>query len=458
MTYTGMEGRGAWIILLAVLLPARLLAQDPGDLDPSFGNAGTVLTPIGVDNDEVGDAAVQPDGKIIVAGHSWQAGAHDFAVARYQPDGALDPSFGGDGVVITDFSNISAITHAVAVQPDGKILVGGYTARATTFHIEFAMARYLPDGSLDPTFSDDGKLTADVGGSEIYELLLQTDGKIVAVGTNVVARYLPDGTLDATFGSGGLVSVTFSQFAGALQPDGKIVVAGQTFNPATSQYEFVVARYLPDGTFDASFDEDGSLSTDVTDGFAMAVAVQPDGRIIAAGRGFGGASGHLDFTLVRYLPDGTLDSTFGGDGRVTTDFGGVSDAFDLLLQPDGKIVAGGYASYIFALARYLPDGSLDLTFSDDGLATASFGPNDTSAVQGLALQPGTERLIAAGSSSRTGEGGYDFGVAAFVSGLAPGKGPPTSKQECKYDGWREFTIPRAFINQGDCIQFVNTAH
>jgi uncharacterized delta-60 repeat protein len=381
MKYTGTDGRKAGFALIAWLLPLPLLAQAPGDLDPSFGTAGTLLTPIGADNDEVGDVAVQPDGKIVVAGHTWEAGSYAFTVARYLPDGALDPSFDGDGVVITPFANLTGVTHAIAVQPDGKILVGGYGVDQTTSQFGSALVRYLPNGSLDTSFSGDGKLITNATGSEVYEILLQTDGKIIVVATNVLARYLTDGTLDVTFGTGGMVSVGHEQYAGALQADGKIVVAGQTWNATTQQYEFAVGRYLPNGTFDPTFAGGGSVSTNVSDGQAHAVIVQPDGKIIAAGNSYTGGTGHVDFTLVRYLPDGSLDPSFGGDGRVSTDFGSVSVVFDLLLQPDGRIVAGGYAFQTFALARYLPDGSLDLTFSDDGLTMTTFGPNDSSFIR-----------------------------------------------------------------------------
>lgn len=458
MKYSRTDVSTAWFVFFVLLLPVRLLAQSPGDLDVSFGSGGTVLTAIGLDNDEVGDVAVQPDGKLVVAGHSWEAGAMSFAVARYRSDGALDPSFGGDGIVITPFAGVTCVAQAIVVQPDGRIIVGGYTVDQSTSHIELALVRYLPNGSLDTSFSGDGKLSTDAAGSAVYEILLQTNGKIVAVGSNVLARYLPNGTLDVTFGTAGLVTADFSQFAGVLQANGKIVTAGQTFNTSTSQYEFVVARYLPNGTLDPSFAGDGIVFTNVSDGFARAVAVQPDGRIIVAGDGYSGANGHVDFTLVRYLPNGTLDPSFGGDGRVTTDFGSTSQAFDLLLQPDGRIVAGGYAFLNFALARYLPDGNLDLTFSDDGLVTTAFGPNDSSAIQGMVLQPHNGRLVAAGSSTRTGEGGFDFALAGYVTGLVPGHGPPTHKGECKHGDWREFTIPRAFISEADCIRFVKAGH
>lgn len=441
---------------MAVLLcPASLMAQQPGDLDAGFGVGGKVVTDFYGDNDEGQALVLQPDGKIVLAGYSFNpaVGVVEFALARYLVDGAPDPTFGDDGLVTTGFGGVNALAHAVALQPDGKIIAAGQASDA----FEFALARYLPDGTLDTTFGGDGKVTTSIDGSVAYAVLLQPDGKIVAVGTTAMARYLPNGMLDATFGDGGIVSLDFSHFAAVLQPDGKIVGAGQVFNTATAQYEFALSRHLPDGTVDATFHLDGQVTTDAGgSGFAKALALQPDGKIVAAGDVVSTVSGHVDFALVRYLPDGTLDVTFSGDGRLTTDFRGISVSYAVMMQPDGKIVAGGYAFTSFALARYLPDGALDPTFDGDGLVVTSFGAGDASAIKDLGLQTQSGRIVAGGQSSLTGEGGYDFALAAYESGLVPGVGPPTHKSQCKRGGWRRFTIPRAFVNQGDCVQFVNT--
>jgi len=445
-----------------LLLPAGAVAQEAGDLDTSFGVGGKVITDFSGGNDEAQAVALQPDGKIVVAGNTTSnpaTGLVEFAVARYLPDGTLDTTFGDDGLVTTGFGVIFGLAQAVAVQPDGKIVAAGYIVDPPTGVSARALARYLPDGTLDTTFSGDGKLTTDQAG-QVFAILLQPDGKIVAAGGLVLARYHPDGTLDTTFGDDGQVTVDFGEIlAAALQPDGKIVAAGPVFNSSAGQYEFALARYLPDGTLDSTFDGDGRVTTDVGgSGFARAVALQADGKIVAAGSiAFDVAPFHVDFALARYLPDGTLDTTFGGDGLVTTDFGGIlSEAFDVALQPDGKIVAAGYAFFsVFALARYLPDGTLDTTFGGDGLVTTAFGA--AGAAKGLVIQPQDGRLVAVGSSSATiGEGSLDFALARYESGLVLGVGPPTNKEECKHDGWRNFNVPRDFKNQGDCIQFVNT--
>jgi uncharacterized delta-60 repeat protein len=437
---------GLRFLILAVLflLPLNLMAQQAGDLDTTFGVGGKVLTDISGDNDEGQDVALQPDGNIVVAGYSTIVGAGlvQFAVVRYLPDGSLDPGFGDDGVVLTSFGSINALAQTVALQPDGGIIAAGYTIDNSSV-VSFALARYRPDGSLDTSFSGDGKLTLNVGFGQVNDLVLQPDARIVAIGTGGLVRFNADGTLDTTFGADGLVQVDFDQFAAVLQSDGKIVTAGTFLDVATGEREFALARFLSDGSPDTTFGTGGRVNTDVGgEGSGFAVTLQPNGKIVVAG---GSLSPGENFTLARYLSDGTLDTTFGGDGLVTTDFGVVSQAFGVSLQADGKIVAAG----VGGLARYLPDGTLDTTFSGDGIVT-DFGG------LGLVIQP-DGRLVVAGSFSTTGnEGGFDIALARYLSGAASGAGPPTNKEQCKHNGWRAFTIPRTFRNEGDCIRFVTT--
>lgn len=443
-----------FLVGMLLLLPASFIAaHEAGELDRSFGVAGKVLTDLTGDNDEGQAVVLQPNGKIVMVGNSSNSttGFVEFVLTRYLPDGNLDPTFGGDGVVTTSFGDTSAITHTAAVQPDGRIIAAGYTIDNGVRAL--ALARYLPNGNLDRSFGGDGKVTLNAGESEVHAILLQSDRKIIAVGTRVLARLHRDGSLDETFGTDGFVDVEFDQFAGAQQRDGRIVTAGTIFNTSISHQEFALARFLSNGTLDNTFHGDGRVDTDLGgggDARVSAVLIQPNGRIIAAGDVFNAASGHVDFALVRYRRNGKLDPTFDGDGMVTTDFGSASQAFAAILQPDLKIVAAGYAFGVFGLARYLPNGALDSTFSDDGLVTTSFGAGDNSFVRGLVLQT-DGRLVAAGSSTRTGEGGFDFALARYLSGLV---GPPLKKKQCKHEGWREFTMPRTFKNQGDCISFV----
>jgi len=455
-------GRWGSSVALATLLTLSLISLGegaPGDLDPTFGVGGKVLTDFGGDLpfDFAHTAILQPDGKIVAAGTAH----NDFALARYLPDGSLDPTFGIGGKVTTNFGtgdNVTAIAGGLVRQSDGKLVAAGTFGNEFEF-LDFALARYLPTGELDPTFGDAGKVITDFGGLDgAGALILQPDGKLVAAGVSdsniALARYLPDGSLDPDFGVGGKVTVPFGQPFGVtdlvLQPDGKLVTAG------SSDGNFALTRHLPNGDLDPSFGIGGFVTTDFQ-GLAFAIVLQPDGKLVVAG--FSSVAGTQDFALARYLADGSPDVGFGTNGRVTTDFSGGGDTANaLILQPDGKLVAAGSshrpgALIDFALARYLPGGSLDSTFGIDGKVTTSFGgAGSTDTANALVLQP-DGKLVAVGAAEPAGPA--DFALARY-DGLVPGIGPPTNKEECKNNGWRRFTVPRAFKNEGDCIQFVTT--
>ncbi len=338
-----------------------------GTLDGGFGSGGTVLTDFGTFLDAASDVAVQPDGKIVAAGIS----GGDFALARYNSDGSLDPSFGSGGKVTTDFGSFDQ-ANAVVVQPDGKIVAAGGSGS------DFALARYNSDGSLDATFGTGGKVTTDFGSSSgfAFDLAAASDGTILAAGgvgsfpfgpgDFALARYKSDGTLDPTFGSGGKVVTDFgasdSAFAIALYPEGRIMAAGAT-NTSPASGDFALARYNSDGSLDATFGTGGKVTTDFSSGsddVAFGVVVHPDGGITAAGATSGPAPGSSSFALARYSSSGSLDAGFGNGGKVTTTFGHpINNAFDIAAQADGKIaVVGGTADFAsgvsdFALARYL---------------------------------------------------------------------------------------------------------
>jgi len=291
-----------------------------GGLDPSFGNQGRLWTPLGAADSSVHAEALQADGKIVVAGES----GGDFALARYNPDGSLDATFDHGGKVFTSIGGDGdSSANALAIQPDGKIVVAGTSGG------EFALARYNPDGSLDKTFHGDGTLTTDIlAVSYATSIALQADGKIVAAGTAIqggfgpgagqsdvaVARYNADGSLDASFNHDGIVSTYWgtNDLVGsgvAVQPDGKIVVAGTmtlTDTP-TPQTAFVVFRYNGDSTLDRTF-HGGGVTTDVgPGGYAAGVALQADGKIVVAGDTRGGF-GPSHLVLARYKADGGLDA------------------------------------------------------------------------------------------------------------------------------------------------------
>ena len=380
-------------LITAMILAASGITQGgtalggAGDLDVSFGVDGKVTTDIDGSAGNASGVALQADGKIVTAAR----GTGDFTVVRYNQDGTLDTSFGNGGIASADLGSPFDETFDVAIQSDGKIVAVGATGS-----IDFGLARFNTDGSLDTTFDGDGKVTTVFGSlDEAFAVAIQPDGKIVAVGHTdnpstgtgdfAVARYNSNGSLDTTFGNGGKVTTDFGgedRGDGVLiQADGKIVVAGGTgVNSSTgSLSDFALARYNVDGTLDLSFGSAGKVFTDFglnpfnTNDRALDVALQEDGKIIAVG------VGTSRIALARYNTDGTLDPNFDSDGKVITEFFGesVETAYGVAIQDNSKIVIAGevFSSFdsSFAIARYNTNGSLDSTFGIDGKVTTDFG-------------------------------------------------------------------------------------
>ncbi len=416
-------------LLLAAVMGALSLAGGvalaaAGSLDATFGDGGKALTSFGppIDNESANAVAVQPDGKILAAGIHQHSGGYDFALARYNPNGTLDGGFGGDGRVTTDFAGYGR-ANALVIRRDGKIVVAGHGVDSS--FADFALARYNPNGTLDKTFGGgDGKVTTNFGErtyEEIYGLVLQPDGKLVAAGSTgrvsdtqlfhddvALARYNPNGTLDSSFG-GGDGKVTTDVGPGndvatdlVLQSDGKLAAAGLSARRA-GRYEparFLLIRYRPDGTRDRTFGQGGIVTTGfgAVDSGAYGLVLQPDGRLVAAG--YADRAGSVEqFALARYEADGDLDPSFGGgDGMVMTPMGSWGGyAYDLARQRDGKLVAAGSTS-VFALARYNPNGTLDGTFGGDGRVFTSFRNGYEAALAVTVQRDG--RVVAAGSSER----------------------------------------------------------
>lgn len=420
------------IALSSFLIASTSLFAGSGSLDPSFGTGGKVVTDFDGGSDHGLSMAVQADGKIVVVGFSntspTSSAGRDFAIARYNIDGTLDTTFGtaGTGKVTTDFSASIDDAMAVAIQADGKIVVAGAS------NGDFALARYNISGTLDTTFGTGGKVTTDFSGLDhANAVAIQADGKIIAAGQGfnsssgpdfALARYLSDGTLDTTFGSGGKVTTAFSNdpdeaFAIAIQTDGKIVVAGTSNASAATQFDFALARYNGDGTLDTTFGSGGKVTTDFeggcfcirADDLAFAVSIQPDGKIVAAGRS---DTNNFDFALARYNTNGALDTTFGSGGRVTTDFslGSTDFAQAVVIQGDGRIVAAGTSNGDFALVRYNSNGTLDTGFGSGGKVSTDFSGGFDQA-NAVALQV-DGKIIAAGFA------GDDFALARYI-GVTP---------------------------------------
>lgn len=390
----------------------------PGNLDLTFSGDGIQFTAIGSGNDVAYSVAVQPDGKIVVAGYATVGTYADFAVIRYNSDGTLDNTFSDDGKQTTSVGTLDDGGSSVAIQSDGKIVVAGTSYMTNN---DFAVVRYNSDGTLDNTFSGDGIQTTAVGGTSDYgySVAIQPDGKIVVAGNSAngvytdfaVVRYNSDGSLDNTFSSDGVQTTTITSGTAycrsvAIQSDGKIVMGGNSWNG--SFYDYTVVRYNSDGSLDNTFSGDGIQTTNVgpQSDVGCSVAIQSDGKIILAGYAFGS---NWDFGVVRYNSDGSLDNTFNGSGIQTTDITNNDDyAYSVKVQPDGKIVVAGAAANNFGIVRYNSDGSLDNTFGGDGMQTTFMG---SSYGYSVALQTDTKIVMAGNYYNGTNN---DFGVVRYL--------------------------------------------
>ena len=405
------------VVCLQILLPQSIGWAAPGELDTTFDTDGIVITDVtGIPEPDDGRAvALQPDGKILVAGTT----SLSFSLVRYESNGSLDASFGNNGSVVTSI-NGGDTAFALAVQPDGKIVVAG---TSITTRNEFAVVRYEPDGTLDSSFNGDGMVTTPIGlgsGAIANAIALQADGKIILAGYSTesplgadtdfaLVRYNTDGSLDTSFGGDGKVTTALTP-AGSMdvinalvvQPDGKIVAAGTNTN-----LDFVVARYNTDGGLDTGFDGDGIVTTDLGgNDLAWAIALQADGKLLVAGQS-PTLAGPLGFAVARYEDDGSLDAAFGG-GFVKTALPGLANAepHSLAVLPDGKIMVGGYgingsSDNDFALVRYNVNGGLDANFGTNGIATVEIvGEFDNA--YGLAVQP-DGKIVQAGWRQNPGD-------------------------------------------------------
>ncbi|MCI0683923.1 MAG: cadherin domain-containing protein [Gemmataceae bacterium] len=432
-----------------------------GTLDPTFHGDGLATTNVGLSDLGTG-MAIQPNGKIVVVGQA--TAPSDVAVLRYLPNGTLDLTFGGgDGIVFEHHGGLApgTVMRAVALEPgpemsDRKIVVVGQDQSS------FAVWRFLPSGARDTSFSGDGitRTLIAAGGNRAMSVVVQQDQKIVAAGVAnaggsspnfAVVRYLIDGTLDPTFGGGdGIVTTstnvgTFDQAQSLiLQPDNKIVAVG-------SSGQFALVRYHSDGSLDTSFGGDGIVNASMG-GTSMAFSgvLQADGKILAGGSSNGGA-----FALARFLSDGSLDPSFGGgDGKVTTNIGYFREQINsVLVQSDGRIVAvgtviNGLGISDFALVRYHSDGTLDTSFGGgDGIVITDVSPilADVEVANAAVLQP-DGKIVLAGSSNR------NFSLARYA-GLGSGAVILTSSAALAFD--LNGTTPGTQYDQLTALGIVN---
>lgn len=410
-----------FIVLVANTM---LINAQPGSLDTSFGTGGITNTmfPYFPQYTYGKCMALQSDGKIVMAGYGKDSYNYYAVVARYLNDGSLDTAFSQDGMT---YKPLYLAVNAVAVQPDNKIVVAGWKALVSGgTNAGFGLARYNQDGSMDSSFSSDGELFSPA--IEIDDIAsavtIQTDGKILVAGnadggsstgwTNdfALARYNTDGSYDSTFGNNGVIATNFSgsglnsshdlALAMAVQQDGKIIVAG------TSSNSFAMARYNTEGSLDSTFGSDGKviINGSANEEVIRSLVIQPDGKIVAGGYA------DYSFAVKRFNMDGSSDSTFN-----TGSTGSAHKSYSIAIQEDGKIVAAGYKNNYnnyFALTRYNTNGTLDSIFGPGGTVVSNQLPPYTAASEAYSVAIQADGKIVAGGMGYLA-GNYRFALARY---------------------------------------------
>ena len=390
------------LLLLAFTLS---LQAQPGTIDKTYGIEKTGIVTVST-RAFMGTSVLQPDNKLLVGGLGY--GNTQYLIFRHNPDGSTDTSFGTKGVVITTFDNLIENLsqangwQAIAVQSDGKIVAAGTASKYKPdtpgdypLENDVVLARFLPDGTPDESFGNQGRIVTDLGKQETARATaIQSDGKVIVAGYQeqtsngdfahiLLIRYNTNGTLDGSFGAGkGYVlytkKLTSNAYALLIQPDNKIVAGGSAdvLNSA-----FLLVRYQPDGSMDESFGNDGEVETSFGAGIPgvtiNSLALDENRCIIAAGVVAYSQKGEV----VRYLPNGALDNSFGEEGKVELTFKEAPYIYlnTVLAQPDNKLIvfgniAGGkYTNWTPLLTGLNADGSADSSFgTDNGKTIAEF--------------------------------------------------------------------------------------
>ncbi|NUM36053.1 MAG: hypothetical protein HUU50_16045 [Candidatus Brocadiae bacterium] len=419
------------VFLLMILAMGVVAQTNPADLDTTFGTNGKTTTDFAGSNDQALALALLPNGKILAAGYADMTPKTDFALARYNANGTLDTTFGTNGKTTTDFFDDADVAFGMAVFPDSKIILVGSAYNGAGADPIFALAKYNANGTLDTTFGTGGKVTTTFTGttkSHAFSVIILSDGKILVGGHAdaistlwdfALAKYNADGSLDTTFGTGGKVTTDFSntQEQGmdmVVLADGKILLVGCT--NATPNYNFAMVRYNADGSLDTTFGTNGKTSTDFagTNDIINRAVILAEGKILVTGYS-GSEGGNKNVALARYSANGILDTTFGTNGKVTTDFFGADDSGEnMKVFMNGKILVVGSAyngAYQdFALVRYNADGTLDTTFGTGGKSTTNISTMHDW-IADIAIQTDGKILVAGGTSDVSI---FDFALARYM--------------------------------------------
>lgn len=363
-----------------------------GSLDLNFGTQGIVITNLGCANASGSSLLLQNDGKLVVGGYCGIFPNYDFAITRYLNNGLVDPSFGTAGTAITPILSAGDQGFALAIQNDGKLLLGGMTSNGS--NSDMALIRYTTNGQIDQTFGTSGKVITPVGIANdiIRSIAMQADDKILVAGFSyvassfsydfILARFHSDGSLDNSFGKNGIVTTAFIHNTNdygenvTIQADGKILVGGYSYNGF-----LLVARYLADGQLDPEFGIKGLASIPFGCAYSndYSLALQEDGKILLAGYNNTNAT-HSDFAITRLDQNGSIDPSFGANGMARTPIGNLDDvANSIAIQKDGKIVVAGKSNnginFDFAVLRYNNNKQTVITKNLKSKIEISYYPN-----------------------------------------------------------------------------------
>jgi len=419
--------RQAWkavsLATICSLLGVIVALAASGDLDNTFSGNGKQTTKFAAGWEDYSLAvALQTDGKIVAVGASQDPGTPgvgDFAVARYNTNGNLDTTFSGDGKVTTNFGGMDQAS-GIAIQADGRIVVSGRKCVAP-LNCDLAVARYNTNGTPDSTFSGDGKQVIGYGGGDNGSyggIAIQPDGRIVIAGYMInssgnrdfaVYRLNANGSPDSTFSGNGRHNFGFGsgrldEAEDLLLSGTKIVVAGYTCDATDTNCNFAVAQLTSSGALDSGFSGDGKqLANFGADDFAYAMALAPDDKIVVVGDRYAPAGDH--FAVARFEADGDPDLTFSSNGKQTVTFNDSAWAEDVVVEGDGTVVVAGNGlgngSRDFALIRLTPGGSLDNAFSGNGKANFNFAGTNSDNCYAMALQADGKYLLAGSTRDAT---------------------------------------------------------
>ncbi|HEX3147871.1 MAG TPA: hypothetical protein VHR66_07285 [Gemmataceae bacterium] len=406
-----------------------------GQLDSLFGPGGIALTSMGPGRDEARSVKVDASGRYVVGGWAFNGTNYDFALSRYDSNGALDTSFGSGGKVITAIGSGDDFIQAIALDQSGQIVAAGYSM--TGGNADFALARYNTDGSPDTSFGSGGKIVTPIGAFDdmAYAIAIDSVQRIVVGGSSSdgsvnhfgIARYTPSGALDSSFGSGGKVTTVLESFDDeiydvAIDSSDRIVAVGTSNRGPV--WDFAVARYDVNGSLDPTFDGDGVALTPIgLYAYAYGVAIDDVGRIVVGGHSFDNSNNNM--ALARYLPNGTLDSTFDDDGYLTVSSGPNSYIHTITIDSSGRIIAagnentGGHLSgnqvvggqWYTTVERFNSNGTLDASFDGDGKVVTQTGVGQLALTRNVAIDAQGRVIVAGFASNGTND---DFFIARYL--------------------------------------------